>query len=96
MVEELNTSTTSMKRVDPEVAAWLNRFTDLQSEEISIDESLQEDHEAVLDGSKLQPRLPWLSRSNHVADMVTSYDMGLIYERPWLTRLWTMQEVDLA
>jgi hypothetical protein len=47
-----------MKRVDPEVAAWLNRFTDLQSEEISIDESLQEDHEAVLDGSKLQPRLP--------------------------------------
>ncbi|KAH8790607.1 hypothetical protein BGZ57DRAFT_1000761 [Hyaloscypha finlandica] len=40
-------------------------YEDLQSEEISIDESLQEDHKAVLDGSKLQPRLPWLSRSSH-------------------------------
>jgi hypothetical protein len=54
------------------------------------------DHEVVLDGSKLEPRLPWLSRGNHVADMVMSYDMNLIYERPWFTRLWTVQEVALT
>ncbi|RDW75436.1 hypothetical protein BP6252_06578 [Coleophoma cylindrospora] len=102
LADELKTSTFSMKRANPQVAAWLksderrDSTTSMQRVIGSADEKLQEDHEAILDGSELEPRLPALSQNSGVSDMIMSHGMNLIYERPWFTRLWTVQEVALA
>ncbi|RDW87387.1 hypothetical protein BP5796_03081 [Coleophoma crateriformis] len=69
----------SIQGASPQVAAWLKadelRDSTTSMERVigSTDEKLQEDHEAILDGSELEPRLPTLSQNSSVSDMIISH-----------------------
>lgn len=99
LADELNTSNASLKRWDPQILEWDRRLSRKRSEVAQPEPEpklFEEDFESLLDGSTLESRLPILSQGTGISDMLLSYEMNLIYDRTWFSRLWTVQEVALA
>ena len=105
LADELKTSSTSMLRYSPQVLGWieLDRERDgdehgsSSTAEHSKEDVFAEDFAAALDGSQLAARLPHLSHiGSSITDMILGYEMNVIYESSWFTRMWIVQEVALA
>ena len=107
LADELRTSSTSMLRYNSQVLGWIERGRKRDQErdghgssstpEHSKEDNFEEDFAAALDGSQLATRLPDLSRiGSSITDMILGYEMNVIYESTWFTRMWIVQEVALA
>ncbi|KAF2186060.1 hypothetical protein K469DRAFT_707235 [Zopfia rhizophila CBS 207.26] len=99
LADELSTSNASLKRWDPQILEWDRRLSRKRSEDAQPEpepELFEEDFESLLDGSKLESRMPILFEGTGISDTLLSYEMNLIYDRTWFSRLWTVQEVALA
>lgn len=67
-------------------------------DEVTVAESLEEDYEAILDGTRILTEIQHslMLHGTWLTDQIMSHNLNLVYERPWFSRLWTVQEVALA